>query len=95
MSGYFDDARRAVKRGTRSAGHALDVVHDSGREAIGRASHVADDVIVHGDRVARSATRYTRNAHDWMEEQPHLAALAALAVGALLGALLRPRGRHR
>ncbi len=91
MNTYLDDARKAVRRGTRSAGHALDVAHDSSKEALDRARRAADDVADAGDYAMRSASRYGRSAHDWMEEQPHLAALAALAIGAILGALLRPR----
>ena len=32
-----------------------------------------------------------KSAHEWMEEKPHLAALAALAAGVILGAILSPR----
>jgi ElaB/YqjD/DUF883 family membrane-anchored ribosome-binding protein len=36
-------------------------------------------------------TDAAKSAHDWMEAKPHLAALAALAAGIVIGAILSPR----
>jgi ElaB/YqjD/DUF883 family membrane-anchored ribosome-binding protein len=58
---------------------------------VGQARHVADDVIDAGDRAARSTTSAAQSAHDWMEAKPHLAALAALAAGVIIGAFFSPR----
>jgi hypothetical protein len=87
----FDDARKAVRRGARSATHAIDVAHDASRRGIRQAQATAGDVIDAGDHAQRMASGYARSAHDWMEEKPHLAAIAAFAAGILLGAVLRPR----
>jgi ElaB/YqjD/DUF883 family membrane-anchored ribosome-binding protein len=91
MSINLDDARTAVKRGTRSASHAIDGAHDASIRALHRAHDVADDVIDASDSAAHYTSRYAKSAHDWMEEKPHLAALAALAAGVILGVFLSPR----
>jgi len=91
MDIHFDDVRKAVRRGARSANHALDVAHDSSKRTVDHARHVTDQAIDAGDHAVRSTSRYAHSAHDWMEEKPHLAALAALAVGVVLGAFLSPR----
>ena len=91
MEIHFDDARKAVRRGTRSASQAMDVVHDTTERTLDQARHFADDAIDAGDRAVRSTSRYARSAHSWIEENPHLSAVTALAVGVVLGALLSPR----
>ncbi len=91
MSVNLDDARTAVKRGTRSASHAIDGAHDASIRALHLAHDVADDMIDASDVAVRSTSRYAKSAHDWMEEKPHLAAVAALAAGVIIGAFLSPR----
>jgi ElaB/YqjD/DUF883 family membrane-anchored ribosome-binding protein len=61
------------------------------RRKLAQAREVADDVIDAGDHAARRTSYAARSAHEWMEEKPHLAALAALAAGVILGAILSPR----
>ncbi len=87
----FSDARKAVSRGARSAGHALDVAHDASRRGLRQVHSAADEVIDAGDHAARSTSVFAKSAHEWMEEKPHLAALFALAAGVILGAVLAPR----
>jgi ElaB/YqjD/DUF883 family membrane-anchored ribosome-binding protein len=91
MTISFADAKKSVRRGQRSANHALDVAHDVSQRKLARAREVADDVIDYGDQAARRTSHAARSAHEWMEEKPHLAALAALAAGVILGAILSPR----
>jgi ElaB/YqjD/DUF883 family membrane-anchored ribosome-binding protein len=87
----FADAKKAVRRGARSANHALDVVHDVGQRKVRQAHEVADDAIEVGDRAARSTVSAAQSAHDWMEAKPHVAALAAFAAGIVIGAFFSPR----
>jgi ElaB/YqjD/DUF883 family membrane-anchored ribosome-binding protein len=87
----FSDAKKAVRRGTRSASHAIDVAHDVSQRKLEQARYAADDAIDAGSHAARSTASAARSAHEWMEEQPHLAALGALAAGVLLGLLLSPK----
>jgi ElaB/YqjD/DUF883 family membrane-anchored ribosome-binding protein len=91
MTISFAEAKKSVRRGQRSASHALDVAHDVSQRKLARAREVADDVIDAGDHAARRTSYVARSAHEWMEEKPHLAALAALAAGVILGAILSPR----
>ena len=91
MSIDFAEAKRAVRRGQRSANHAIDVAHDVSQRKLSRARHTADDVIDAGDYAVRRTSSAAQSAHDWMEAKPHLAALAALAAGIILGAILSPR----
>jgi ElaB/YqjD/DUF883 family membrane-anchored ribosome-binding protein len=91
MTISFADAKKSVRRGQRSASHALDVAHDVSQRKLAQAREVADDVIDAGDHAARRTSYAARSAHEWMEEKPHLAALAALAAGVILGAILSPR----
>ncbi len=87
----FADARRAVRRGARSANHALDTAHDVGQRKVRQAHHAADQALEVSDRAARSTADAMKSAHDWMEAKPHLAALAALAAGVIIGAFFSPR----
>jgi ElaB/YqjD/DUF883 family membrane-anchored ribosome-binding protein len=87
----FAEAKKAVRRGHRSANHLIDVAHDASQRKIAQARHVADDAIDAGDYAARRTRHAAKSAHEWMEEKPHLAALAALAAGVILGAILSPR----
>jgi ElaB/YqjD/DUF883 family membrane-anchored ribosome-binding protein len=87
----FADAKKAVRRGTRSASHALDVAHDAGQRRLVQARHTADDVIDAGSSAAHTTASAAQNAHEWMEAKPHLATLAALAVGVVIGVFLSPR----
>ncbi len=87
----FADAKKAVRRGHRSANHLIDVAHDASQRKLAQARHVADDAIDVGDYAARRTSHAAKSAHEWMEEKPHLAALAALAAGVILGAILSPR----
>jgi ElaB/YqjD/DUF883 family membrane-anchored ribosome-binding protein len=87
----FADAKKAVRRGHRSANHLIDVAHDVSQRKLAQARHVADDTIDAGDYAARRTSYAAKSAHEWMEEKPHLAALAALAAGVILGAILSPR----
>jgi ElaB/YqjD/DUF883 family membrane-anchored ribosome-binding protein len=87
----FADAKKAVRRGHRSANHLIDVAHDASQRKLTQARHVADDALDAGDYAARRTSYAAKSAHDWMEEKPHLAALAALAAGVILGAILSPR----
>ena len=91
MTISFAEARKSVRRGQKSANHAIDIAHDVSQRKLARAREVAEDVIDYGDQAARRATYASRSAHEWMEEKPHLAALAALAAGVILGAILSPR----
>ncbi len=91
MSIDFAEAKRAVHRGQRSANHAIDVAHDVSQRKLAQARHTADDVIDAGDHAVRRTSRAAQSAHEWMEAKPHLAALAALAAGIILGAILSPR----
>jgi ElaB/YqjD/DUF883 family membrane-anchored ribosome-binding protein len=91
MSISFTDAKRAVRRGTRQANQAVDIARDVSRRKLSQFNDVADDAIEAGAVAARYTTSSVEAAHDWMEEKPHLAALAALAAGVILGALLVPR----
>jgi len=87
----FTDAKKAVRRGTRSANRMIDVAHDHGHRGVVQARRMADDMIDAGDRAARSTAQAVKSGHDWMEAKPHLAVLAALAAGVIIGALLTPR----
>ena len=87
----FADARKAVRRGHRSANHLIDVAHDLSQRKLAQARHAADHAIDAGDHAARRTGYAAKSAHEWMEEKPHLAALAALAAGVILGAILSPR----
>ena len=87
----FADARKAVRRGHKSANHLIDVAHDASQRKLAQARHVADDALDAGDYAFRRTSSAAKSAHDWMEEKPHLAALAALAAGVILGAILSPR----
>ena len=87
----FADANKAVRRGHRSANHLIDVAHDASQRKLAQARHVADDALDAGDYAARRTNYAAKSAHEWMEEKPHLAALAALAAGVILGAILSPR----
>jgi ElaB/YqjD/DUF883 family membrane-anchored ribosome-binding protein len=87
----FNDARKAVRRGARSAGHALDVAHESSRRGLRQVQGAADEMFDAGDYAARSTSSAAQSAHEWMEEKPHLAALLALGAGVLIGAILAPR----
>jgi len=91
MTINFTDAKKAVRRGQRSANHAIDVAHDVTQRKLSQARHVADEAIDAGDHAARVTTDAAKTAHDWMEAKPHLAALAALAAGIVIGAILSPR----
>jgi ElaB/YqjD/DUF883 family membrane-anchored ribosome-binding protein len=91
MSINFNEAKRAVRRGTRQANHAIDVAHDVSRQKLSQLNHAADEAIDAGTVAARYTASSAQSAHDWMEEKPHLAALAALAAGVILGAVLAPR----
>ncbi len=85
------DAKRALRRGTRSANRAIDTAHDVTQRRLSEARQSAEDAIDAGDRAARQVGGAAKSAHAWMEEQPHLAALIALAAGVLIGAILSPR----
>ena len=87
----FADAKKVVRRGHRSANHLIDVAHDASQRKLAQARHAADEAIDAGDHAARRTRRAAMSAHEWMEEKPHLAALAALAAGVILGAILSPR----
>jgi ElaB/YqjD/DUF883 family membrane-anchored ribosome-binding protein len=87
----FAEAKKAVRRGHRSANHLIDAAHDASQRKLVQARHVAEDTIDAGDHAVRRTSHAARSAHEWMEEKPHLAALAALAAGVLLGAILSPR----
>jgi len=87
----FAEARRAVRRGHKSANHLIDVAHDASQRKLAQARHAADGAIDAGDHAVRRTGSAVRSAHHWMEEKPHLAALAALAAGVVLGAILSPR----
>jgi ElaB/YqjD/DUF883 family membrane-anchored ribosome-binding protein len=89
----FADAKKAVRRGTRNASHALDVAHDVGQRKLSQARHTAEDVFDAGDYAARRTANAAQDAHDWMEAKPHLAALAALVVGVVVGMFFTPRRR--
>ncbi|HTJ63470.1 MAG TPA: hypothetical protein VL899_06635 [Alphaproteobacteria bacterium] len=91
MTINFNEAKKVVRRGQRQANHALDVAHEASQRGLEQARGFADEAIDYGDYAARSTGRAVRSAHEWMEEKPHLAALAALAAGVILGALLSPR----
>lgn len=91
MTINFNEAKRAVRRGQRQANHALDIAHTASERGLERARGLADEAIDYGDYAVRSTGRAMKSAHDWMEEKPHLAALAALAAGVILGAMLSPR----
>jgi ElaB/YqjD/DUF883 family membrane-anchored ribosome-binding protein len=80
-----------VRRGHRSANQLLDRAHDASQRKLAQARHAADGAIDAGHYAVRRSGHAARSAHDWMEEKPHLAALAALAVGVVLGAILSPR----
>jgi len=87
----FADARKAVRRGHKSANHLLDRAHDMSQRGLVQARHAADEALDAGDHAAQRTRYAARSAHEWMEEKPHLAALAALAAGVILGAILAPR----
>jgi ElaB/YqjD/DUF883 family membrane-anchored ribosome-binding protein len=91
MTINFADAKKAVRRGQRSANNAIDVAHDVSQRKLSQARDIADEVIDAGDYAARSAKSTALSAHNWMEEKPHLAALGAFAAGILIGALISPR----
>jgi ElaB/YqjD/DUF883 family membrane-anchored ribosome-binding protein len=91
MTINFTEAKKAVRRGQRSANHAIDVAHAASQRRLAQARELADDMIDVSDQAAKSTGRALRTAHDWMEEKPHLAALAALAAGIVIGAILSPR----
>ena len=85
------DPKQTVRRGQEAANHAIDVARDLSKRKVVQARHAADELVDIGDEAVRRTTRAARSAHDWMEEKPHLAALAALAAGVILGAILSPR----
>jgi ElaB/YqjD/DUF883 family membrane-anchored ribosome-binding protein len=87
----FAEAKRAVRRGQKSASRSLDAAHDVSQRTLTQARTKAEDAIDAGDVAMRRTSRMANSAHEWMEDQPHLAALAALAAGVLLGAILSPR----
>jgi len=87
----FADARKAVRRGHKSANHFLDHAHDVSQRKLAQARHVADEALEASDHAAQRTRYAAKSAHEWMEEKPHLAALAALAAGVILGAILSPR----
>ncbi len=87
----FAQARKAVRRGHKSADHLIDITHDMSQRKLARARHAADAAIGVGDHAMRRTGNAVRSAHHWMEEKPHLAALAALAAGFILGAIPSPR----
>lgn len=87
----FRDAHKAVRRGAKSATRALDIAHDASRRGVRQARSYADEAIDLGNEMADTTTGMARSAHDWMEAKPHLAALAALAAGVLIGAMFSPR----
>jgi ElaB/YqjD/DUF883 family membrane-anchored ribosome-binding protein len=87
----FADAKKAVRRGQRSANHVIDIAHDMSQRKLAQARSAAEDAIDAGDYAVRRTNTAAQSAHEWMEEKPHLAALAALAVGVILGAILSPR----
>lgn len=87
----FNDARKALRRGARSANHALDVAHDTSRRRIRQVRSAAGDVLDAGDRAAQTTSALAKSAYGWIEEKPHVMAVAAFAAGVLLGAMLRPR----
>ena len=87
----FADARKAVRRGHKSANQFIDRAHDVSQRGLVQARHAADDALDAGDYAARRTRYAAKSAHEWMEEKPHLAALAALAAGVILGAILTPR----
>ena len=87
----FAEARKAVRRGHKSANQFLDRAHDMSERGLAQARHTADDALDAGDYAARRTRHAAKSAHEWMEEKPHLAALAALAAGVILGAILAPR----
>lgn len=91
MTINFAEAKKAVRRGQRSANHAIDVAHDVSQRKLSQAREAADHVIDASDHAARSTTYAVKSAHDWMEEKPHLAALGALAAGIVLGVILTLR----
>jgi len=87
----FAEAKRAVRRGQRSASRTLDAAHDASQRKLSQARRNAEEVIDVGDHAVRRTNQAAHSAHEWMERKPHLAALAALAAGVLLGAFLSPR----
>jgi ElaB/YqjD/DUF883 family membrane-anchored ribosome-binding protein len=87
----FAEARKAVRRGHKSADHLIDRAHDVSQRKLAQARHAADEAVDAGDHAFRRTSHAARSAHDWLEEKPHLAALAALAAGVILGAILSPR----
>ena len=91
MSIDFAEAKKVIRRGQRSANHAIDVAHDLSQRKLAQARHAADEVIDAGDYASRRTRYAAKSAHEWMEEKPHLAALVALAAGVLLGAILSPK----
>jgi DnaK suppressor protein len=73
----FADAKKAVRRGQRSANHVIDVAHDMSQRKLAQARHAADEALDAGDYAARRTRYAAKSAHEWMEEKPHLAALEA------------------
>lgn len=91
MDVNFAEARKAVRRGHKSANQFIDRAHDMSQRGLVQARHAADEALDASDYAARRTRHAAKSAHEWMEEKPHLAALAALAAGVILGAILSPR----
>lgn len=91
MGVKFADAKKAARRRQHSADHVIDIAHDLSQRKLAQARQAAEDAIEVGDHTMRRTRRAAQSAHDWMEAKPHLAALAALAAGVVLGAILSPR----
>ena len=87
----FADAKKAIRRGQRSADHVIDIAHDVSQRKLAQARRAAEEAIDAGDYAVRQTSGAAQSAHDWLEAKPHLAALAALAAGVILGAILSPR----
>ena len=87
----FADAKKAIRRGQRSADHVIDIAHDVSQRKLAQARRAAEEAIDAGDYAVRQTSGAAQSAHNWLEAKPHLAALAALAAGVILGAILSPR----
>ena len=87
----FAEAKKAVRRKQRPAGRSLEAAHEASQRTLDEARVKAEDAIDTGSAVMRRTGKMAHSAQEWMEEKPHLAALAALAAGVVLGAILSPR----
>ena len=87
----FADAKKAIRRGQRSADHVIDIAHDVSQRKLAQARRAAEEAIDAGDYAVRQTSGAAQSAHNWLEAKPHWAALAALAAGVILGAILSPR----